>query len=86
MQISASNSAQYGLTLSPSAADLVAIDCKQDGTYAQHVLDALAEQDIFICKLTAPVLERSIRVSVASDCVLNYFEQALARALGMANQ
>jgi len=65
---------------------LVTIDCKQDGTYPWYGLDALAEQDIFICKPIAPVLERFIRVFVMPDCVLIYFERALVRAPGMANQ
>jgi histidinol-phosphate aminotransferase len=62
----------------------VTIDCGQDGAFAQKVLKALLDRDVFIRKPMAPGLDRCIRVSVGLDHELDIFAEELPRALADA--
>lgn len=73
-----------GLASIPSATNFVAIDCGRDGAFAQRVLDALIERDVFIRKSVAPGLDRCIRASVSIDSHLDIFAEELPGALSDA--
>ena len=70
-----------GLAPLPSATNFVTIDCGCDAAYAQAVLAALAERDVFIRKPMAPVLDRCIRVSCGPAQEIDRFEAAFPDAL-----
>ncbi|HEV7416475.1 MAG TPA: pyridoxal phosphate-dependent aminotransferase [Tianweitania sediminis] len=74
-----------GLVALPSATNFVAIDCGSDGAFATRVLRNLAEQQIFIRKPMAPVLDRCIRVSCGPEGEIALFAEALPRALAAAS-
>ncbi|MGH7003687.1 MAG: aminotransferase class I/II-fold pyridoxal phosphate-dependent enzyme, partial [Alphaproteobacteria bacterium] len=73
--------AQNGLQALASATNFVTIDCGRDGAYAQSVLNALIDRDVFVRKPMAPGLDRCIRVSVGLESELAIFEQQLPEAL-----
>ena len=70
-----------GLTPLPSATNFVAIDCGQDGGFAQQIVSALAEKGVFVRMPGIAPLNRTIRVSVGPDEALQIFEQALSEVL-----
>ncbi|PZO81703.1 MAG: pyridoxal phosphate-dependent aminotransferase [Mesorhizobium amorphae] len=77
---------QNGLTPLPSATNFVAIDCGADGTFALAVLQALADEGVFVRKPMAPGLDRCIRVSVGPESELDVFAEALPTALRTAKE
>ncbi|MDE0110837.1 MAG: pyridoxal phosphate-dependent aminotransferase [Albidovulum sp.] len=76
-EIAASN----GLSVVPSAANFVAVDCGRDGVYARRVLEGLIKRDIFVRMPFVPPQDRCIRVSAGTESDLRLFEQALPAAL-----
>ncbi|WP_196260729.1 pyridoxal phosphate-dependent aminotransferase [Pelagibacterium limicola] len=74
-------SSELGLLAIPSATNFVAIDCGQDAAYAQAVLDGLAARGVFVRKPSAPVLARTIRMSVGPEAELEIAHQALAETI-----
>ena len=70
-----------GLKPIPSATNFVTIDCGRDGAFAQALLNALIERDIFVRKPMAPVLDRCIRVSAGVEPELDYFADQLPLTL-----
>lgn len=73
-----------GLEPIPSATNFVTIDCMRDGAFAKAVLDALAEQGVFIRKPGSPGHDRCIRVSCGPEREMDIFAQALPLALKQA--
>ncbi|MGF1650518.1 MAG: pyridoxal phosphate-dependent aminotransferase [Hyphomicrobiaceae bacterium] len=71
-----------GLSALPSATNFVAIDCGADGAFAKAVLEALAEDGVFVRMPGVAPLDRCIRVSVGTPELLDIFNQALPLALG----
>jgi len=78
--------AENGLTALPSAANFVAIDCGQDGTFAKAVLDALVARGIFVRMPFAAPQNRCIRVSCGRPEDLDLFAAALPDALDEARR
>lgn len=76
---------QHGLRAMPSAASFVAIDCGNDGAFAQRVLDGLIKRHVFVRKPSVPPLDRFIRISCGRDEDLEVFEKALSGALSDAS-
>ena len=74
----------HGLASLPSAANFVAIDCGQDGTYAIAVLNDLVRQGVFVRMPGVAPLNRCIRVTVGLDQHLDAFTEALPGALASA--
>ena len=70
-----------GLIPLPSATNFVTMDCGADGARARALLQALAEEDIFIRMPGVAPLDRCIRVSIGDAAALDLFEEALPRAL-----
>lgn len=70
-----------GLRALPSATNFVAIDCGRDGPYAVSVLEALAQQGVFVRKPMAPGLDQHIRVSAGPADALDILAEALPIAL-----
>lgn len=73
-----------GLVALPSATNFVAIDCGRDGAYAVSVLEALAEQGVFVRKPAAPGLDHHIRISAGPTEALDILAQAMPLALQRA--
>lgn len=78
--------AGHGLAALPSATNFVAVDCGGDGALARRVLDGLIARDIFVRKPVAPVLDRTIRVSVGPEAEMDRFEAAFGPALDQARR
>jgi histidinol-phosphate aminotransferase len=76
---------ELGLATIPSATNFVAIDCGRDAAFAQAVLDGLAARGVFVRKPVAPVLARTIRMSVGPDAELAIARAALAETLAEIN-
>ena len=76
-QIAASN----GLVALPSATNFVAIDCGDDGAFAQAVLQSLIARDIFVRMPFVAPQNRCIRVSAGTARDLDAFAAALPGAL-----
>lgn len=76
---------ENGLTPLPSAANFVAIDCGQDGGFAQLVLAALIDEGIFVRMPFVAPQNRCIRVSCGTAENLAAFAKALPKALTAAN-
>ena len=74
----------HGLASLPSAANFVAIDCGQDGTYAIAVLNDLVRQGVFVRMPGVAPLNRCIRVTVSLAQHLDAFTEALPGALASA--
>lgn len=70
-----------GFEVLPSAANFVAIDCGRDGPYARKLLQALVSGGVFVRMPFVAPQDRCIRVSAGTEADLDYFEQALPRAL-----
>lgn len=70
-----------GLHALPSATNFVAVDCGRDGAFARRVLDALAEQAVFVRMPGTAPLDRCIRVSCGPQAELDLFAEALRTAL-----
>lgn len=77
---------ELGLATIPSATNFVAIDCGHDGIFAQNVLEGLAKRGVFVRKPAAPVLSRTIRMSVGPDAELAIARDALAETLAALGQ
>ncbi len=73
-----------GLEPLPSATNFVAIDCGRDGAFAMEIMKALIARDVFVRKAMAPVLDRTIRISVGLPEELDLFEAVLPEALEAA--
>ena len=76
----------HGLAPLASAANFVAIDCGQDGTYATAVLNDLVRQGVFVRMPGVAPLNRCIRVTVGLDHQLEAFAKALPGALAAAKR
>lgn len=70
-----------GLEPLPSTTNFVAIDCGRDGAFAQAVLDALIERDVFVRKPAVPPLDRCIRISCGPAGELDVLAAELGPAL-----
>ncbi|TQS71371.1 pyridoxal phosphate-dependent aminotransferase [Rhodobacteraceae bacterium] len=77
---------ENGLQPLPSATNFVAIDCGADGAFARAVLEALAEEDVFVRMPAVAPMDRCIRVSCAPADELDRFAAALPVALRRARQ
>lgn len=73
-----------GLVPLASATNFVALDCGQDGAFARAVLQALADEGVFVRMPGAAPMDRCIRVSCAPDTDLDTLAEALPRALAKA--
>jgi histidinol-phosphate aminotransferase len=73
-----------GLTPIASATNFVAIDCGQDGIFAQRVLAALIAQGLFVRMPFVAPQSRCIRISCGTDENLDLFSTALPKALKIA--
>ena len=71
-----------GLSTLPSATNFVAVDCQQDGAFAQRVLMALLEQGLFVRMPFVAPQNRCIRISTGTAENM----QLLAKAMPMALQ
>ena len=80
----ASIASAHGLASLPSAANFVAIDCGQDGSYAIAVLTDLVRQGVFVRLPGVAPRNRCIRVTVGLDQHLDAFAKALPGALALA--
>ncbi len=78
--------AENGLSVVPSAANFVAVDCGRDGAFARRVLDALVARGVFVRMPQVAPQNRCIRVSVGTPALLDLFAQALPEALKEAGQ
>ena len=75
-----------GLSTLPSATNFVAVDCQQDGAFAQRVLMALLEQGLFVRMPFVAPQNRGIRISCGSPAGLELFAKALPVALETAKK
>lgn len=57
-----------GLQPLPSGTNFVTMDCGRDGAFAQALMDALIERDVFLRKPAATPQDRCIRISHRSRC------------------
>ncbi|KGJ04077.1 pyridoxal phosphate-dependent aminotransferase [Paracoccus versutus] len=71
-----------GLAALPSATNFVAIDCGRDGAFARALLDALAQEGIFVRMPGVAPMDRCIRVSCGPEPEMAALAEALPRALG----
>jgi histidinol-phosphate aminotransferase len=71
-----------GLTPLPSGTNFVTMDCGRDGRFAQGLLDALIERDVFLRKPMVAPMDRCIRVSCGLDAEIDVFAAELAGVLG----
>ncbi|MBA2125243.1 pyridoxal phosphate-dependent aminotransferase [Hyphomicrobium methylovorum] len=70
-----------GLTPLPSATNFVAVDSGKDAIFAERLLKALLERDIFVRKPAAPGLDHCIRISCGIDPELDILAEELPKAL-----
>jgi histidinol-phosphate aminotransferase len=75
-----------GLVPLPSATNFVAIDCGRDGAYATKILEALAQQGVFIRKPGTAPLDRHIRVSVGPEPDMALLAASLPQAIRTAQE
>ena len=75
-----------GLSTLPSATNFVAVDCQQDGAFAQRVLAALLEQGIFVRMPFVAPQNRCIRISTGTAKNMQLLAKALPLALQQARQ
>jgi len=75
-----------GLQPIASAANFVAIDCTRDATYAQRVLDALTQHEVFARKPGIAPLDRCIRISCGEKADLDVLASVLPQALDAATR
>ena len=74
-----------GLSVVPSAANFVAVDCGQDAAFAKRVLTYLVDVGIFVRMPFVEPQNRCIRLSVGSKSDLDLFELYLPLALEAAD-
>ncbi|ODT83739.1 MAG: histidinol-phosphate aminotransferase [Pelagibacterium sp. SCN 64-44] len=72
---------RHGLTPLPSATNFVALDCGGGGTYAQAILDGLAQHGVFVRKPVVAGLNRCIRVSAGTATDRALLDEALGTVL-----
>ena len=77
--------AAQGLSVVPSAANFVAIDCGGDAAFAHSVLQQLFNRDIFVRMPFVAPQNRCIRLSVGTKTDLDLFETQFPLALEAAN-
>ncbi|MDG2406530.1 MAG: pyridoxal phosphate-dependent aminotransferase [Paracoccaceae bacterium] len=75
-----------GLSTLPSATNFVAVDCHQDGAFAQRVLAALLQQGLFVRMPFVAPQNRCIRISAGTDEDMQILAQTLPQALKTAQQ
>ena len=75
-----------GLKPIPSATNFVAIDCGQDGAFAQRVLTALIDEGLFVRMPFATPQNRCIRISCGTLKDLDLFATALPKAMEIASK
>ena len=75
-----------GLSTLPSATNFVAVDCHQDGAFAQRVLAALLQQGLFVRMPFVVPQNRCIRISAGTYKDMQILAQALPEALKIAQQ
>ncbi len=71
----------HGLTPLPTATNFLAVDCGRDGTYAQAILDGLAQRGVFVRKPVVAGLNRCIRISAGTEADRELLDQALGEVL-----
>jgi histidinol-phosphate aminotransferase len=76
---------ENGLTVLPSAANFVAIDCGRDGAFARRVLGTLLDRGIFARMPGVAPLDRCIRVSCGTQADMLAFQTALPEAIRIAS-
>ncbi len=69
----------------PSATNFVTLDCENQPR-AQAILDALAQQGVFIRKPGAPPLDRCIRITVGSPEERKMFSEVLPTVLALVDK
>lgn len=74
-----------GLIALPSATNFVALDCGQDGAYAQRIVAELAAEGLFIRMPFVAPQNRCIRISCGPQADMDVLAAALPLALGRAN-
>lgn len=77
---------ENGLIALPSVTNFVAMDCGQGGAFARALMQALAQEGIFIRMPGVAPMDRCIRVSCGPAPELAAFAEALPRALRVAGQ
>ena len=75
-----------GLSTLPSATNFVAVDCQQDGAFAQRVLMALLEQGLFVRMPFVAPQNRCIRISTGTAENMQLLAKAVPMALQQARQ
>jgi histidinol-phosphate aminotransferase len=70
-----------GLEPLPSGTNFVTIDCGRDGAFADAVMQALLDRDVFLRKPGVAPQDRCIRVSAGADPEIDVFEAELPAAL-----
>ncbi|MDU8912811.1 pyridoxal phosphate-dependent aminotransferase [Aestuariicoccus sp. MJ-SS9] len=73
-----------GLEPLKSATNFVAVDCGQDGAFARKVLQALAQEGVFVRMPFVAPQDRCIRISAGTEADLDVLAEALPRALEAA--
>lgn len=70
-----------GLAPLPSATNFVTLDCGADGAFARALLQALADEEVFVRMPFVAPGDRCIRISTGTPADLDLLEAALPRAL-----
>lgn len=73
-----------GLRSLPSATNFICMDCGSDGNFARRVLQALADEGVFVRMPGVAPMDRCLRVSLGAEAELAVFAAALPRALAVA--
>lgn len=76
--------AANGLTTLPSATNFVAVDCGRDGDFARAVLQDLVANGVFVRMPFVAPQDRCIRISAGTQADLDFFAEALPKALRAA--
>jgi histidinol-phosphate aminotransferase len=72
---------ENGLKPLPSGANFVTMDCGLDGRFAQTLMNALIERDVFLRKPMGTPQDRCIRVSCGPDADIDIFAEELTATL-----
>ncbi|MCL3880754.1 pyridoxal phosphate-dependent aminotransferase [Marivita sp. GX14005] len=75
---------ENGLTPLPSATNFVTVDCGRDAGFARAVLEALADEGVFVRMPFAAPGNRAIRIGAGTPADLDILADALPRALDAA--
>jgi len=75
-----------GLSPIESAANFVAVDCKQGGDFAQRVMKELLARDIFVRMPAVAPLNRCVRIGVGQESDLDFLERMMPEALDAAKE